>query len=124
VARPKTKIDQVVSQARNLIECLRAEAVAPQKPRTVNREAPKEVFVHQPLGGIALFGREAEMFRDCVDAMAGVHAGNPELRVLSRKACEELLWMTVLRAIRVRTVADRMAAAVDASAGRRAPRRR
>jgi hypothetical protein len=94
----ETKVALV--QVRNLIERLRAAAGRPPKAESSARGGL--FFLYRNLGGIRLTGAEAEHYGRCLDTLIGLQGTNPNLRVTSDAAVEELLRKTILRSLRLR----------------------
>jgi len=85
-------IAKVARQVRDLIEMLRRESAADSEIHML--------FTTQRYGGLGLDSREAQAFRRCLDSIVALFGRNTKTRALSRKASQDLLQKTVLRAIR------------------------
>ena len=97
----EAQIKRVMKKVRHLIEVLWSDKTSVSESDEEGG-GPFVAFVEARLGGLQLSGAEADLFYECHSALQSLHAGNPELSVLSKEAARRLLQTAVLEALRVK----------------------
>ena len=99
------KLEAALHQVRHFIESLRASSASANVQPLLNPPFARGgvvVFSYRRLDGLRLTGKEADNYRGCLDSLIALHGGNPNIRVMSYGAVEELFRKTILRVLRVR----------------------
>lgn len=91
-------VKRALKKVRHLIEILN-RATTQKGAVATPPDAPRRVFIGA-FGGLGLSETEADLYDECLDALARLHKGTDEMRILSRSETDRLLRDAVLYSLR------------------------
>lgn len=95
------EVERALKKVRHLIERVRQALAAAMSGKTQpqSSDGPRVVFITEH-GGAGLSGAEADLYYQCLDALASLHKGDASTRILSRAETDRLVREAILYSLK------------------------